>query len=95
MDQLNEGPSVAEQLKFAAPFGNMVSEEINKIMENAPKDEKAVAMFALVKTLSIIWISTMRTIDMSPGQAIMMIAAMWKSMDEYDENEAKQAGGLH
>lgn len=87
-------PPIQDQLKYARPIGDLLTAEINRIMDEAPKKDKAVAMFAMIKVFTIIWVNLMREMDMDPLQAIVMVTDIWKSVEETDEM-LDAAGGIH
>lgn len=90
-------PPVSKQLKYAKPFGDVITAELERIMNETPEKDQGVALFAMIKVMSIIWINMMRDLEMDPLQSIVMLTDIWKSMEQTDDKlEAMyKGGGLH
>lgn len=90
-------PSTKEQLKYAKPFGDAITAEMERILNETPQKDHGMALFAMTKVMTIIWVNIMRDIDMDPLEAIVMMTDIWKSIEKTDAmlEEIGKSGGLH
>jgi hypothetical protein len=90
-------PPVSKQLKYAKPFGDLITTELDRILKETPEKDRGIALFAMTKVMTIIWVNIMRDIEMDPLQAIIMMTDIWKSVEQTDEmlDENDRIGGLH
>ena len=97
MAKSDKVPPLNKQLKYAKPFGDTITAEMERIMNEAPKREHGTALYAMVKVMTIIWINLMRDLDMEPLQAIVMLTEIWKDIEKTDAmlEQMRETGGLH
>ena len=90
-------PPLGKQLKYAKPFGDLITAELDRIMQETPEKDRGIALFAITKVMTIIWVNIMRDIEMDPLQAIVMLTDIWKSIEQTDAmmEEMEKTGGLH
>lgn len=75
-------------MKYAVPLCVDISNTVAEMIQNAPKRDQALALFVAGKSLALMWIHFMRTIDADPDTAFGMLEEMWENMDAADEYEA-------
>ena len=90
-------PSTDKQWKYAKPFCDAITAEMERILNETPQKDHGTALFAMIKVMSIIWINMMRDADMNPLDAIVMLTDIWKSIEQTDAmlEQMHQSGGLH
>ena len=97
MAKSDKMPPLNKQLKYAKPFGDAITAELDRIMQETPEKDRGTALFAMTKVMTIIWVNIMRDLEMDPLQAIVMLTDIWKSIEQTDAmmEEIEKAGGLH
>lgn len=97
MAKFDKIPSASKQMKYAKPFGDAITAEMERILNETPRKDHGTALFAMTKVMTIIWVNIMRDIEMDPLQAIVMLTDIWKSIEQTDAmlEEMGKSGGLH
>ena len=86
---------IDREMEYAGPFGTFLSNEMNRVINEAPRKDRGLALYAMSRVLMHIWINTMRNMGSGPIQGIMTIIEAWGHIAEMDEEEKEAMGGLH
>lgn len=81
-------------IKYALPFSDHIENEIQRIFENAPKEDHEVVWEAISKALSMSWINFMRDSDIGVAEAMLGLARSWRTYEQ-DELDEVLRGGMH
>lgn len=83
-----------KELEYAMQLGKLIQDEVNRIMEAAPSKDKALALTAIMKALTVSWVNIMRSLDGEMLPSVLMLLEIWKSMEEADLEQLAQ-GRMH
>ena len=80
----DEIPSDEDQMRFAIPFAETVLDQIQSIIDSAKGIDRATAVYAITKSLSLIWIDMMRQAEIDKEDAIEMMDDLWDKVEMVD-----------
>ena len=86
---------IDREMEYAGPFGTVISNEVNRILSEAPRKDRDIAFVAMMRVLMHIWVNMMRQSGHDRTVGVFMLLESWGHIVEMDEEEKEAMGGLH
>ena len=81
MARKEKSPKVEDVARYAGPFTAEMTVLIQKIMDEAPRKDEGVALYAMLKSIAVVWLTMIRQMEVDYDTACELFDKTWDEID--------------